>query len=257
MKGAATPAGTNSTSVRTPSALAPPASKTRTDSAIAEIHLPSSEPVSASASRRRAGFRKTPPKAAGKSPNQERWAANLARAYDAHVDASIGIDSFEEPNGGVAAALTGALAAAVVASAARAAREVWAEAGGAAAQAAKLQRRLIALARDDAEAYAAALDARGQGDEALGEALERAARAPLEIAEAAVDVVALATLVAEHGEVALRADAVTAATLAEAAVRAAATLVEVNLGVLPHDERLERARSLVAAASRSVTQADG
>jgi formiminotetrahydrofolate cyclodeaminase len=89
-----------------------------------------------------------------------------------------------------------------------------------AAQAATLRQRLTALAQEDAEAYAAALDARGSGDEALKQALERSARVPLEIADAAVDVVRLAASVASHGEQALRADAVAAATLAEAVVRA-------------------------------------
>jgi len=51
------------------------------------------------------------------------------------------------------------------------------------------------------------------------------------------------------GEQALRADAVAAATLAEAVVRATGVLVAVNLGVRSDDERLERARALEAAAS--------
>lgn len=168
------------------------------------------------------------------------------------MDAPTAIAALENSSGGVAAALTGALAAAVVASSAAAAHEVWAEAGGTAAQAAKLQRRLTILAKQDAEAYAAALDARGRGDQALGDALDRAAQVPLEIAEAASDVAALAADVAEQGELALRVDAVVAATLAEAAVRAAASLLEINLGVLAEDERLERVRALVAAASRNL-----
>ena len=64
----------------------------------------------------------------------------------------------------------------------------------------------------------------------LGLLLERAAQIPLDIAEAAVDVASLAAVVAERGEQALRADAVAGALLAQGAARAAATLVEVNLG---------------------------
>jgi len=165
------------------------------------------------------------------------------------VDAASSIGSLEQAGGGVAAALAGALAAAAVASAARGSHEVWPESGGAAAQAAKLQRRLARLASSDAEAYAGALDARGAGDAALGDALDRAAEVPLEIAEAALDVVKLAGAVAGHGEPALRADAVAAATLADAVVRAAGVLVDVNLAVRPNDERHERARALEAAAS--------
>ena len=59
-----------------------------------------------------------------------------------------------------------------------------------------------------------------------------------------MDVAALAAVVAERGEQALRADAVAAALLAEAAARAAATLVEVNLGTTSSDERVARARDL-------------
>jgi formiminotetrahydrofolate cyclodeaminase len=168
------------------------------------------------------------------------------------MDEPAAVAGIDDASGGVVAALTGALAAATVAASAEAAREVWAEAGGTAAQAAKLEQRLRALARQNAEAYAAALDARGRGDDVLGEALQRAARLPLEIAETAVDVVALAATVAEQGELALRADALVAAMLAEAVVRAAGSLVEVNLGVLAEDERLERSRALSTAASRSL-----
>ena len=64
----------------------------------------------------------------------------------------------------------------------------------------------------------------------LGTLLERAAQIPLDIAESAVDVASLAAVVAERGDQALRADAVAAALLAQGAARAAATLVEVNLG---------------------------
>jgi formiminotetrahydrofolate cyclodeaminase len=151
--------------------------------------------------------------------------------------------------GGAASALAGALAAAIVESAAQGAHEVWAEAEGVAAEAVTLRQRLIALAQEDADAYAAALDARSAGDKALGQALERAAQVPLEIADTALQVVRLAASVASRGEQALRADVVAAATLAEAVVRATGGLVAVNLGVRSDDERLERARALEAAAS--------
>ena len=50
-----------------------------------------------------------------------------------------------------------------------------------------------------------------------------------------MDVASLAAVVAERGEQALRADAVAGALLAQGAARAAATLVEVNLGTTSSD----------------------
>ena len=78
---------------------------------------------------------------------------------------------------------------------------------------------------------------------------------PLEIAEAAVDVASLAAVVAERGEQALRADAVAAALLAQGAARAAATLVEVNLGTTSADERVARARDLAGSATAAAQRA--
>ena len=59
---------------------------------------------------------------------------------------------------------------------------------------------------------------------------------------------ALAAEIAGNCELAERADAAAAAELAAAAANAAAALVEINLALLPGDERRERARSIVAAA---------
>ena len=70
-----------------------------------------------------------------------------------------------------------------------------------------------------------------------------------------MDVAALAAVVAERGDQALRADAVSAALLAEAAARAAATLVEVNLGTTSSDERVARARDLAGSATAAAASA--
>src|SRR6185295_18597469 len=83
----------------------------------------------------------------------------------------------------------------------------------------------------------------------IGTSLERAAAFPLAIAEAASNVAELAAVVAEDGDPTVRADATAAAMLALGATRAAAHLVEINLGVLEHDERLLRATRLVADAA--------
>jgi methenyltetrahydrofolate cyclohydrolase len=166
------------------------------------------------------------------------------------------------PGGGFVAAAAIAMAAGLVTMAARVAGREWAEGRGIAAQADTLRKRITPLAVLNADAYESALGAlrgeraaRESGDEAIASALERAAQIPLEIAEAGVDVVALAALVAERGEPALRADAAVAALLSHAGVRAAGALVEVNLGTTVDDERVARARDLVGAASVALERA--
>ena len=72
---------------------------------------------------------------------------------------------------------------------------------------------------------------------------------PLAIAEAASNVAELAAVVSEDGAPSARADATAAAMLALGATRAAAHLVEINLGVLESDERLLRATRLAADAA--------
>lgn len=93
------------------------------------------------------------------------------------------------------------------------------------------------------------------GDEPLAPALARAADLPLEIADVAADLAALAALVAEHGSPDFRADAAGAAQLAAGAVGAAALLIDVNLSTGPEDERLARARELRAAADAASERA--
>jgi formiminotetrahydrofolate cyclodeaminase len=166
------------------------------------------------------------------------------------------------PGAGYCAAVSLSMAAGLVAMAARASRGQWGEAKGAAAQADALRERVAPLAQRNADAYAAAVaglrEAQG-GDpskgEDLGDSLARAADVPLEIAEAAVDVASLAAVVAERGEQALRPDAVAAAALSQAAARAAATLVEVNLGTTPSDPRVTQARDLAGAATAAAERA--
>ena len=160
------------------------------------------------------------------------------------------------PGGGSLAAVTAACAAGLVAMAARNSPE-WDRAGSASAQARTLRARLEELAPANDEAYERALAALraprklagGGGDEVLAESLERAAAVPLTIAEAAANVAELAAVVAEEGAPAVRPDAVAAAMLALGATRAAAHLVEINLGVLELDERRLRARRLAADAA--------
>jgi methenyltetrahydrofolate cyclohydrolase len=149
-----------------------------------------------------------------------------------------------------------ALAAAMVAKAARVSQDGWPDAAGVVAQAESLRARAAPLAEQDAEAYRAALEAmRGAAAGELADALDRAAEVPLEIAAVAVDVAALGELVAVRGHESLHGESAGAAALAEASARIAAHLVEVNLTAAPGDRRVEQAKRLAAEASESARRA--
>lgn len=169
------------------------------------------------------------------------------------IDALLEALGAEEPapGGGSAAALVGAMAAALCVKVARLSGD-----SGAVAQAAALQRRLSALAHEDAAAFAAAVvQLRERRDDFdLGRALELAADVPLRIAAAAADVAELGGALADRGKADLQPDARAASILAAAAARSAACLVEANLGAMPGDARIGRARLLAddAAAAAAV-----
>lgn len=155
---------------------------------------------------------------------------------------------------GLVAGGVAALAAGLCEAVSRASLDSWPEARGAAVQGAELRRRAGAAATENASAYAAARAALaampvGTGrDAALRAALVRAADAPLSIAAIAADCATLAALIADGCEAGLRADAVAAAELAAATAQSAAGLVDINLALLPGDERRERAREAARAA---------
>jgi formiminotetrahydrofolate cyclodeaminase len=137
------------------------------------------------------------------------------------------------PGGGGAAAVTGAMAAGLVAMAARFSARQLPEAGHLAEQADELRVRVAQLADTDAQAYAAVLEAFRRPGEAEAaqrqEALLGAALVPLEIAGIGARVAAMAMQVAEAGNPNLRGDAVTGAVLAAASARSAACLVDINV----------------------------
>jgi formiminotetrahydrofolate cyclodeaminase len=161
----------------------------------------------------------------------------------------------ETPSGGgPLAARVCASAAELLAAMARAAADAWPEGRGVAAQAESLRARVMPLAELSAEAYERALAAGGD-DYELGRAYAKAAEPPLRIAEAAADVSQLAAHIAEHGDPARRADAVSAALVASGCARAAAELVAVNLTVSASDERVRRAERLAEEAARTAEQA--
>jgi formiminotetrahydrofolate cyclodeaminase len=164
------------------------------------------------------------------------------------------------PGGGAAAALAGATAAALTEMAAAfalARADADGERMGAVAhRAGELRARLLELADADDRAYQPVLDALALQREdrrrpaALTAALSAAAEVPLEIASAAAEVAELAAASAQApGNEQLLGDAGAGAIIAEAATRAAAMLVELNLARSPEDPRLGRAAALVQRAA--------
>jgi formiminotetrahydrofolate cyclodeaminase len=167
------------------------------------------------------------------------------------------------PGGGTAAAIVVAMAAGLVTMVARASKEHWDEAGGVIGQAETFRARVAPLAQADSEAYTAALGAlrnRDQvearyRDQKLEAALERAAEIPIRITEAGSDLASLAALLVEHGNPEVRVDAAAAAVLAEAGARAAAKLVEINLGATDDDPRVRHVHALVEVAQEAAQRA--
>ena len=169
------------------------------------------------------------------------------------------------PGGGVAAAVTGAMAAGLVAMAARFSATQLSGASDLADQADKLRLMAAQLADMDARAYAAVLDVfrrRGDADQAWEaqrrEALLAAATVPLEIAEIGARVAELAVRVAQDGNPNLRGDAVTGALLAAASARSAASLVDINVRLGGLDAELsQRAARAATDAGAAADRAAG
>jgi|SRR5215218_3358182 len=150
------------------------------------------------------------------------------------------------PGGGTSAGVAAALAAALVEMAA-----LIADSSDAAARAAELRGRALMLAEEELTSYAPVLDARTVADRAT--ALDAASEPPAQIAELAADVAELGVEVAGSASEAVRGDALTGVTLAEAAAAAAARLVAINVGSGPVFERAEAAAGRAANARRRCT----
>ncbi|MDQ3867200.1 MAG: cyclodeaminase/cyclohydrolase family protein, partial [Actinomycetota bacterium] len=142
------------------------------------------------------------------------------------------------PGGGSVAALVLAMAAGLVAMAARFSLDRWNKAEEVVERADALRHRVAPLAPADSQAYEEVLTAMRLPkhlepevrNAAIGHALARAAEIPLEIAKEAAEVATLGALVAERGNPNLRGDAAAAAVLAAGGARIAAHLVAINLG---------------------------
>jgi formiminotetrahydrofolate cyclodeaminase len=167
------------------------------------------------------------------------------------------------PAAGSASAIVVAMAAGLVAKVGRASANYWSEAGGVVGQAEAFRARVAPLVQADADAYLDALTALRRReemeeryrDQQLRATLERAADVPLKIVEAGSDLACLAALLAEHGNPEVRADAAAASVLAEGGARAAAMLVEINLGAAGDDPRVRHVRTLVDVAAEASERA--
>jgi formiminotetrahydrofolate cyclodeaminase len=150
------------------------------------------------------------------------------------------------PGGGAVTAVTVAAAAGL---AAMSARYSAADGAGELAERADAERAgVLPLADADAEAYGevlAALRAPEREPARVRAAWERAAAVPLEIARAGARVAGVAAAVAAAGNPNLAGDVTAAALLAEAATRAAAELVRIDVA---HGE-LDPATTAAAAAA--------
>jgi formiminotetrahydrofolate cyclodeaminase len=154
------------------------------------------------------------------------------------------------PGGGSAAALTGALAAALAEMAA-----AFAELVDSRDRATRLRARMLELAEADTRSYGPVLLALRlersdpERDARLREALSTAAEVPLAIAAATAELGELAATVAPASNPHLLGDVTAAAILAEAAAHAAARLVELNLAGSPADPRLREVEAFAERAS--------
>ena len=164
------------------------------------------------------------------------------------------------PGAGAVSGVVTAMAAGLIASAARRSTD-WEESRGVAAQAQALRGRVEKLAEANEQAYLEAIaliavaEEGGGRDEAMGKALDAAAELPLSIAECAYDVALLGCEAAKHAASGGAEDACAAALLAEAAARAAAGLVAANLVSVPGDERVAHAQALADAATTAAKRA--
>ncbi|MCI0477014.1 MAG: cyclodeaminase/cyclohydrolase family protein [Anaerolineales bacterium] len=175
------------------------------------------------------------------------------------------------PGGGSVAALSGALAASLVAMVCRLTigkkgyDAVSAEMQTILPRAEALQRELADLMQADTNAYSRVMDAyklpKTTDDEkaararAIQAALQHASDVPLRVAELCIQVLALARVVAEKGNKNAASDGGVGALMAEAGTRGAAFNVSINLGSIADEtfvqDRRARVAELLAEAQRA------
>lgn len=136
------------------------------------------------------------------------------------------------PGGGTAAALSGALAAALVRKVVALAQKRGREVGETLSRAESFVQKFLELAQADAEAYAQVVEAQKKGGEELERALVRAAGVPLETAQKALALMDLAERLLPICPKPARSDLACAARLAWAACTSALYTVDANAQAL-------------------------
>lgn len=170
------------------------------------------------------------------------------------------------PSGGSAAALAGALGAALVAMVSRLTtgkrnyEEVSAELAALVPRAEEKRRVLLELIDKDAEAYDRVIsgyrlpkdtdEQKGARAIAVQLALKDAAEVPFQIAAACAAILDMVLPVAAKGNKNAESDAGAAALLAEAALRAAAMNVEINLSLIKDDAYVQSLRARLEPLTR-------
>jgi formiminotetrahydrofolate cyclodeaminase len=173
-----------------------------------------------------------------------RMAGLIKEPLESFLDAVA--EATPAPGGGSSAAITAALAAALVEMAAR-----LASADEAAERARALRAQALRLAEEELSSYAPVLEARTPDDRSA--ALAAASEPPAQVAAVAAEVAELGADVASSSSPAVRGDALTGVVLAEAAASAACRLVEINLGSGPVLERAQTAEQRAVNARDSAT----
>jgi len=174
------------------------------------------------------------------------------------------------PGGGAATALVGAMGAALVSMVCNLTIGRPRYAGVEAAmrdiltRSEQIRQNLIALADDDAAAYAEVVAAyrlprsdeaeKAARAEAIQRALVRAAVPPLAVTKECRSLVPLCLQVAAHGNVAVVSDAGVAAELAAAGVRASILNVRINLAEIKDAEFVAKTEDDLAAAERGLQE---
>jgi formiminotetrahydrofolate cyclodeaminase len=153
------------------------------------------------------------------------------------------------PGGGAAAALSGAMAARLVAMVGRVTAagdsSVEPEASAIVAQADELGDRLARLVTEDMEAYGSLIDARRSrgGPDTVARALARATEVPVRLARASRDVLALCETLAPLARRSALSDLAVAAALAGAALESGALTARANLAEAMDSEVARKSES--------------
>ncbi len=174
------------------------------------------------------------------------------------------------PGGGSAAAMAGALGAALVAMVARLTigrknyQEVNAEFENLLPRADALRAELLQLMVYDADAYRRVMDAyqlpkdtdaaKTARADAIQSALQHAANVPLRVAQACAEILEMAQRAAARGNKNAASDAGAGALMAEAGLRAALLNVEINLGLIQDERFVARLRAEIQPLEQRAAQ---